>query len=115
LDNRTHGPLCVNRVPYFKTEARRSADRAKQASVVLNPGTEREIEALSILTKAGCSSSPALITWKQERQGKHDWVPGGYIVYLLMERVPGIRVHQLKDFSLQERDAIRTSFKEAWQ
>jgi hypothetical protein len=107
--------LCVYRVPYFNTEARRAADRAKQASVILYPGTEQEIEALSILTKAGCSSSPALVTWKQEQQGKHDWVPGGYIVYILMSKVPGIRVHPLQDFSLQEREAIRTSFKEAWQ
>ncbi|KAL2011096.1 hypothetical protein VTN00DRAFT_3814 [Thermoascus crustaceus] len=49
----------------------------------------RETYNLQKLTEGGCSSTPKLIDYEIFRQGEHDPVPGGYIVFILMEKVPG--------------------------
>ena len=68
------------------------------------------------LAKHGCSSAPRLISWKREKQDKEMCVPGGYVVYILMEKLPG--VHPLnfwaeEYFSRRDRDEIRRAFREA--
>jgi hypothetical protein len=74
-----------------------------------------EIEALSILTDAGCSCTPALLAWKKDKQGSDMWIPGGFFLYVLMEKVPGVNVndHYAK-MDREERDKLRASFKQAW-
>lgn len=42
------------------------------------------------------------------------WVPGGYLVYILMEKVPGREVAEIwLDISNEEKDSLRKCFKEA--
>jgi hypothetical protein len=50
------------------------------------------------------------------KQDDDMWVPGGYIVFILMEKLPGVMIKE-EDFwtkySLQQRDEVRVAFQEA--
>ena len=102
-------------MPNIGTEARHASERSKQAHTIPEPGTQNEIEALRMLTQAACSSSPTLLAWKQERQNADMWLPGGYIVYILMNKLPGICIESIDFLPRHERDELRKSFKDAWQ
>jgi hypothetical protein len=82
---------------------------------MLTAMASNEIEALQILTRAGCSSTPSLFAWKQDKQGWESWVPEGYVFYILMEKLTGIVVNNFyRDLDRKERDELRESFKGAW-
>jgi hypothetical protein len=103
------------RIPYFKTAYKRPSKRAEQAKPEVQPQTEEEVCALKRLTAAGCSSTPTFFAWKHETQGDDGWVPGGYIDYILMERVPGSRPNYWsQDMDKEERAELRKAFKPAW-
>lgn len=92
-----------------------SEERAEQAIHDMGENTRFEIDALRCLTQAGCSSSPALLGWKRETQSNTDWVPGGYIEYILMERMPGVRPPPYwQPMAQEERDRLLKAFKEAY-
>ncbi|EIT77612.1 hypothetical protein Ao3042_06102 [Aspergillus oryzae 3.042] len=92
-----------------------SEERAEQAIHDMGENTRLEIDALRCLTQAGCSSSPALLGWKRETQSNTDWVPGGYIEYILMERMPGVRPPPYwQPMAQEERDRLLKAFKEAY-
>ena len=97
------------------TETKSTSERAKQARTIPGPETQNEIEGLRILTQAACSSSPTLLAWKKEKQTPNMWLPGGYIVYILMNKLPGIRIDFVGVLPRQERDELRASFKDAWK
>jgi hypothetical protein len=96
------------------TETRSARERAKQAQTIPEAGTQNEVMALSILTHAACSSAPTMLDWKQEIQSADMWLPDGYIVYILMNKLPGIRMDSLSILPCQERHELRESFKAAW-
>lgn len=77
---------------------------------------KREIDALEYLTNARCSSTPALLAAKHETQGEEDWVPGGFVDFILMERLPGTEPPYWSGSSMDrpERDRLREAFKKAW-
>lgn len=99
---------------YVKTS---SDERAKQAVDTMGQSTDNEIKALEKLTKAGCSCTPTLLAWKHEKQDSHMWIPGGFIDYILMEKLSGICLGDVCFFSLDrtEWDEIRKHFREAWE
>lgn len=80
----------------------------------MGPSAEMEITALGELTKAGGSCTPTLHAWKHEKQGTQMWIPGGFIVYILMEKLPGMRLDDIWSLERKERYEVRKSFKEAW-
>src|SRR5947209_19261190 len=91
-------------------------ERAKYASKELNDYTENEINVLTKLTECDCSASPRLISWMREQQDETMWVPGGYVVYILMEKLPGDSPFNFwveKYFSLEDRDEVRKAFRAA--
>ncbi|KAF4188604.1 hypothetical protein CNMCM7927_001299 [Aspergillus lentulus] len=103
------------RIPYFNTAFKSREARARQADPEMRAASQREVSALDYLTKAGCSSTPKLFAWKHETQGNDDWVPGGYIDYILMEKLPGETPGYWSGrMSRAERDQLRESFKKAW-
>jgi hypothetical protein len=103
------------RIPYFNTAFKSRQARARQADPEMRSTSQREVSALDYLTKAGCSSTPKLFAWKHETQGDDDWVPGGYIDYILMEKLPGETPGYWSGrMSRAERDQLRESFKKAW-
>lgn len=83
------------------------------------PFARDEVSALESLTKQGCTSAPTLLSWKLEKQGPRMWVPGGPIVFILMEKLPGICpgdgvVDIFLSLKREERDELREAFKRAW-
>jgi hypothetical protein len=42
-------------------------------------------------------------------------VLGGTLVFILMTKLPGIRIERIELFSRKERDELRESYKQAWQ
>ncbi|RFU30078.1 hypothetical protein B7463_g6263, partial [Scytalidium lignicola] len=75
--------------------------------------TVEELNNLNRLTQAGCKSSLRLIGWYSEKQTEHMPLPGGYLVWILMEKVPGITPWDFWEMPREERDQIRKSFHEA--
>ncbi|KAE8423415.1 hypothetical protein BDV36DRAFT_243487 [Aspergillus pseudocaelatus] len=61
--------------------------RARQASTSYEDDFDitSQVYALEILTNHGCKSTPGILARKEDLQKKTDLVPGGYIVYVLMQ------------------------------
>lgn len=74
-----------------------------------------ELKALEQLTRERCSSAPKLLKYKQDRQDRDMSVPGGYIVYILMDRLPGVRLNDFWARDATERQEIRDAFKVAYE
>lgn len=77
-------------IPYMGSEFDLPEERATQASDVLIESSQSEYKALQHLTKRRCQSTPTLLGHKMDKQPKNGLVPGGYILYLLITRMPGI-------------------------
>ena len=102
-------------MPWHGTCEQHADQRARQADPLLSPEAESEIWGLETLTKAGCSSSPSLLAWKKEIQSQDMWIPQGFIVYILMNKLPGMRIDWIEQLPQQERNDFREGFKRAWQ
>ncbi|KAL9037324.1 MAG: hypothetical protein Q9180_003783, partial [Flavoplaca navasiana] len=114
-------------------------ERAKEASGLrYNAYTKGEIDTLQKLTAAGCSATPQLLGVKYDVQdslilesnnrpatGGHRrqdidwWIPGGYIVYILMTRLQAqpLGINTFWDerlFTKQDRDDIREAFQRSF-
>lgn len=79
-----------------------------------------EITALERLTAAKCPYTPKLLSTKRTKQNDTMWVPGGYLIYILMERLPGRPITAFFDsdgkrpaMTLSQRDEVRKAFKTA--
>jgi hypothetical protein len=110
-------------VPHPGTEYEDIEDRRLQAS--LCPHTE--VQALMDFHNANATMTPALLGIKEEFQGSDGCVPGGYIVFIVFEKVPGIRLADdqsapypgfplhtfFRRFERKERNAIREQFDKA--
>lgn len=55
------------------------------------------------------------MTWSKAQQGSDGLLPGGYITYTVMTKMPGADVMGLKFWSMSDegREAIRDSFIKA--
>ncbi|KAL1979810.1 hypothetical protein VTN96DRAFT_5096 [Rasamsonia emersonii] len=105
-------------LPYKGSEMDRPEERAEQASETLDSIAQSEFDALQRLTEKRCESTPTLLGYKKDKQDEDGFVPGGYIFYLLMIRLPGIRLgHNIEMDALfwtlpdTTRDDIREAFK----
>lgn len=77
-----------------------------------------------MLTAAKCSVTPKLLAVKygvQDNSINHTrwWMPGGYIVYVLMEKLTAQPLDyntfwNSRSFTRQDRDEIRDAFKKAY-
>ncbi|RAH53625.1 hypothetical protein BO85DRAFT_523314 [Aspergillus piperis CBS 112811] len=102
-------------IPCWETVTKQPSVRAKQADPGIPYRGSSEVAALSILTKARCSSAPYLINWTYRRQNGSGWVPGGYIHFIAMELLPGVNVSSIfNSMERRERDHLRSAFKKAW-
>ncbi|KAL9024858.1 MAG: hypothetical protein Q9196_006210 [Gyalolechia fulgens] len=114
-------------VPFDLPPSTDPAERAKEASGMrLNYATKQETEALTMLTAAGCSATPTLLAVKIDVQdesvlryssGETWWMPGGYIVYILMEKLSAQPLDYgpfWNKFTSHDRDEVRSAFKKAY-
>ena len=105
------------------------SDRAKHAlGMRLHWNTKNEIEQMRRLTKAGFEITPKLLSVKIVQQDetlmwekaneennvdRRWWMPGGYVVYILMEKLPAASLTHTSFWELdfKERQGIRDSFR----
>lgn len=71
-----------------------------------------ELKALKIFADTDSPSLPHLISWKTAVQGADGPMPGGYIAYVVMTRMPGLDLLELKFWSMPEdlQEEIRKNF-----
>ncbi|GKZ58078.1 hypothetical protein AnigIFM49718_003886 [Aspergillus niger] len=77
-------------------------------------GVYREIYNLSRLED--CRSTPKLLGHAVEKQDSSDELPGGYIAYIVMQKVPGENLHGFDVLSTGEQNRIRIALIEGlWE
>ncbi|KAJ5905675.1 uncharacterized protein N7473_002591 [Penicillium subrubescens] len=104
-------------VPYSGTEIDDADTRATQAATLI----PRELLAYQDLTAQDIGCTPKLLGYKVSTQDNRGPVPGGFAVYLVWEKVPGVRLGN-KDGSNEfwaldnaEREEIRQYFEKNLQ
>lgn len=90
--------------------------RAQQASENIGPISKTELAALEQLSETECSSAPRLLNYCQMKQTNDMIVPQGYILYVLMNRLPGVPLGDIFwQLDAAERQDIRDAFKIAYE
>ena len=104
---------CLNRrIPDKDNETQDPEIRAKAAWTDLSAHTEGEINALTRLTRGKCPYTPKLLSILSEKQDHKMWIPGGFIVFILMEKVPGVPLDNFwSDMTRSQRDEVRNAFR----
>lgn len=76
-----------------------------------------ELETFRLLMSQGCTSVPRFLGYCQQAQGEHDLVPGGYVKYIVWEKVPGEPLTEEYFWSLDPlvREDIRAKFRVAFE
>lgn len=102
-------------VPNPGTESQLSRPRRQQAA----PSREHsELQALKDLRERHCTVVPALLAYKEGKQGKDGLVPDGYITYIVWDMVPGkpLDTDQFwRPESAPLRQAVRAKFRYIWE
>ncbi|KAJ5129436.1 uncharacterized protein N7515_005475 [Penicillium bovifimosum] len=77
----------------------------------------REVEARRKFRQGGCKSVPSLLGYGQSVQGEQGPVPGGYITYIVWEKVPGqvLTPDVFWSFERSKRDLVRRKFRAAYE
>ncbi|KAB8276888.1 hypothetical protein BDV30DRAFT_205537 [Aspergillus minisclerotigenes] len=104
-------------IPYQGSEYGTAGQRAGQASQDLDYYITSQLEALRILTVSGCQSTPCILSMQIERQNTTDSVPNGYIVFLLLNHLPGVQLSKAIFWAFEDtvRERIRQAFRVAWE
>ncbi|CAG8011149.1 unnamed protein product [Penicillium salamii] len=110
-------------VPFLSTEFEPAEVRRRQATT----SPHGEVDAMLHFQKHKSTVTPRLLGFKRRRQGEDEFVPGGYKIAMVFERVSGTRLADdhsgfcapdppklLREFpKRQDRDLIRAKFNEA--
>ncbi|KAK2812929.1 hypothetical protein FQN50_000950 [Emmonsiellopsis sp. PD_5] len=76
--------------------------------------TTDELQTLRDLNQKGCKVTPKLLNVERSLQ---DWdhmpVPGGYMIFIVMEKVPGVPLVDFWDYDFPKREMIRAAFRSA--
>ncbi|KAM5437313.1 hypothetical protein McanCB21832_002022 [Microsporum canis] len=83
----------------------------KLASNIPSVLVKDEVGALKHFNKAGCKVTPKLIDLVPALQPSNCPVPDGYIVFIVMEKVPGVPLSDFWEYDLAKRDKIRAAFR----
>ena len=109
-------------IPYEGSEFDLPQERATQASEFPRKPSQLEYTALKFLTEKRCTSTPTLLGYKMDKQQENCLVPGGYMLYLLMTRMPGIPLGPDAEWNCPfwklpdaKRDEIREAFEVAYR
>ncbi|KAJ5700581.1 hypothetical protein N7536_003594 [Penicillium majusculum] len=101
-----------SQVPIEDTQFLSPEVRAQQA---VPPYQHSEIMALKRFKEGGCTVVPELLGYIETAQGQDGLVPGGYITYLVWDKVPGQSLSRelFWSFNKPKRDLIRQKFRAA--
>ncbi|PGH11462.1 hypothetical protein AJ79_04837 [Helicocarpus griseus UAMH5409] len=83
------------------------------ATDVPSSTTLREIRNLEYFNEKGCSVTPRLLHKEKFLQGPSWTMPGGYIVFIVMEKVPGVPLTDFWTYDRPKRDRIREAFRKS--
>ncbi|KAJ5554963.1 hypothetical protein N7461_003433 [Penicillium sp. DV-2018c] len=113
-DNRRAFLRIYQQVPIAGTEVKSAAIRARQA--VDTPPNLPELMAFQTFMRKDCDVVPRLLAYQQRRQADDEVVPGGYITYILWEKVAGESLDLTEFWRLPfaERKAIRDRFRQVY-
>lgn len=75
--------------------------------------TRQELATLRLLNERNCSCAPQLYTSFLAGQTDDMPVPGGYIVVLVVEKLPGVPLSDFYERSNEQKRTIREAFKSA--
>ncbi|KAI9924868.1 hypothetical protein MW887_006725 [Aspergillus wentii] len=77
---------------------------------------ERADQAVDRIARLARMEIDALMHSSILKQDQTGLIPGGFLVFLLIERLPGVRLDTcFWDYDRSERDAIRSAFRTAWE
>jgi hypothetical protein len=101
-------------VPIAGTEFKKASIRATQGVKSYEP---TELTTLKSLQVKGCDVIPRLLRYQCDQQGEDDTVPGGFITYVIWEKVPGesLNIQKFWGYSFSEREEIRLKFREVYK
>ncbi|KAJ9486057.1 hypothetical protein VN97_g7290 [Penicillium thymicola] len=101
-------------IPVTGTEDASNGILARQA---VPPGVSGELECFKLLQSGRCSAVPRFLGHAESTQGDHDLLPGGYIRYLVWEKVPGEPLTEEFFWGLDDtaRKVIRSKFRAAYE
>ncbi|KAJ5413289.1 hypothetical protein N7465_005594 [Penicillium sp. CMV-2018d] len=102
-------------VPNPGTESQLPRLRRQQAAP---PRGHLELQALKDLRERHCTVVPALLAYKEGKQGKDGLVPDGYITHIVWDMVPGkpLDTDQFwRPESAPLRQAVRAKFRYIWE
>ncbi|CAI7634572.1 unnamed protein product [Penicillium glandicola] len=113
-DNRRAFLRIYQQVPIAGTETKKAAIRASQA--VETPPDHPELIAFRKFTKLECDVVPRLLGYQQRQQDHDEGVPGGYVTYILWEKVAGESLDLTVFWRLPfaDRQAIRDKFRQVY-
>jgi hypothetical protein len=71
---------------------------------------------LKALKKPECDVVPDLLGYQERKQGEDSIVPGGYITYVVWDKVPGepLSEEEFWELDLKSRQTIRDKFRETF-
>ncbi|KAK2779795.1 hypothetical protein FQN52_002394 [Onygenales sp. PD_12] len=88
------------------------AVRAQLAETVPAGWTRKELHSLTHFNEKKCTAVPKLLNVVSSWQdGPEMPVPNGYLVFIVMEELPGVLLADFWSYPLWKRDVIRASFK----
>lgn len=101
-------------VPIAGTEFQNSRIRARQAAP---PRRHAELVTLKAFKKKRCNVVPKLLCYKEGVQDQDGIVPGGYVTYLVWDKVPGepLNTQTFWNLDLPSRQAIRAQFRNVYE
>ncbi|KAJ5193548.1 hypothetical protein N7449_009690 [Penicillium cf. viridicatum] len=101
-------------IPIAVTEFEKAPIRAAQAVKSHEP---TELTAFKFLEQKGCDVIPRLLGYQSDQQDRDDTVPGGFIMYVIWEKVPGefIDWEKFWSSSFSQREEIRLKFYEVYE
>ena len=100
-------------IPHIGTEGEPYTIRKEQAGT----RTHHDIEAYKWFAEKQAKHLPICLAHKMGIQDNYDFVPDGYIHYVMYSKVPGLRLDEQRFWSLEtfERDAVRNAFLPAYK
>ncbi|RHZ49219.1 uncharacterized protein CDV56_104980 [Aspergillus thermomutatus] len=100
-------------IPVIGTQYQSPQIRRKQAA---KPQPHVELTTLKVLKELECDVVPDLLAYQEGKQGEDSIVPGGYITYVVWDKVPGepLSAEEFWELDLESRQAIRDKFREAF-
>ncbi|KAL3462312.1 hypothetical protein BJX64DRAFT_288434 [Aspergillus heterothallicus] len=106
------------RIPFAGSEDEKPSRRAEQATGILDFKAHHEKMVVEPLMKNNCTAVPRIRAHECSKQDKTEdaSVPGGFIYYILTDRVRGVQLSEklFWSYTRKERDKVREAYREAW-